>query len=83
MKQLCQATVVIAARRLIQKLEVTKLELTHNHEVSEDMYQTYPESRRLTAEEREFVQPLVELNVPPSKIAERLNENTGKSLQWS
>ncbi|CAN7998256.1 unnamed protein product, partial [Ixodes hexagonus] len=59
-------------------LEITKMELNHNHEVSDEVCKSYPESRHLTIEERDYVQPLVELNVLPSMIVQKVNEKTGE-----
>ncbi|XP_070395614.1 uncharacterized protein [Dermacentor albipictus] len=76
MKQNCPATVVIAARRETQQLEVTKVDCNHSHEVSNELFQSYPENRRLTDEEKNYALPLMELNVLPSVIAGKLNEKT-------
>lgn len=79
---MCPATIVVATRRAIQKLEITKMELEHNH-VSTETFKSYPEVWRLTAEERNYVQPLLELNMLPSMVVESLNERTGKLLLYS
>lgn len=78
MKQECPATIVVAARRASQTLEITKADLNHNHEVSSQIFSFYPETRRLTSEEQEYVLPLMEMNVPPSVVASKLHETTGK-----
>ncbi|XP_064473400.1 uncharacterized protein ZSWIM9-like [Ornithodoros turicata] len=77
MKQNCPAKVVVAARRATQELEITKLDTEHNHEISNTIFKSYPECRRLTDEEKEFVLPLMELNVASSIRACKLNERTG------
>ncbi|KAK8758388.1 hypothetical protein V5799_003982 [Amblyomma americanum] len=74
MKKQCPALLVLVARRKKQILEITKLDLSHNHEVSAEIYQSYPERRRLTEEERNYVQHLLELHVPPRTIIEKLYE---------
>lgn len=79
---MCPATIVVAARRAIQKLEITKMELEHNH-VSTETFKSYTEVWCLTAEERNYVQPLLELNMLPSMVVESLNERTGKLLLYS
>ncbi|KAM7289013.1 uncharacterized protein ISCGN_029150 [Ixodes scapularis] len=73
----CPAKVVVAARRSrAQQLEITELKMEHNHEVSYEIYRTYPECRRLSAEEVDFVKPLMALNVLPSLIVEKLKERS-------
>lgn len=80
MKQGCPATVVIAARRTSQQLEITKIDCNHNHEVNKEIFQLYPENRRLTHHEKEYVLPLLDLNVLPNVIAGKLAEKTGKDM---
>ncbi|XP_077514577.1 uncharacterized protein LOC144125233 [Amblyomma americanum] len=80
MKKQCPALLVLVARRKKQILEITKLDLSHNHEVSAEIYQSYPERRRLTEEERNYVQHLLELHVPPRTIIEKLYEKYGKKV---
>lgn len=79
MKQGCPATVVIAARRTSQQLEI-KIDCNHNHEVNKEIFQLYPENRRLTHHEKEYVLPLLDLNVLPNVIAGKLAEKTGKDM---
>ncbi|KAH8020414.1 hypothetical protein HPB51_001712 [Rhipicephalus microplus] len=76
MKQGCPATVVIAARRTSQQLEITKIDCDHNLEVNKEIFQLYPENRRLTHHEKEYVLPLLDLNVLPNVIAGKLAEKT-------
>ncbi|XP_077553174.1 uncharacterized protein LOC144167924 [Haemaphysalis longicornis] len=78
MKQLCPATVVIAARRSIQKLEVTKLELTHSHKLSEDMYQSYRESRQKQSPPIKL--PVVKCRGRPRK---RVLQRQGHRNKWN
>ncbi|XP_065291475.1 uncharacterized protein [Dermacentor albipictus] len=80
MKKDCPVKLVLAARRATQQLEITALNLQHNHEVSIEIYKAYPECRRLATEELSFVQPLMELNVPPSMIVQKLKEQSGKTV---
>ncbi|KAH7949187.1 hypothetical protein HPB49_006234 [Dermacentor silvarum] len=80
MKQGCPATVVIAARRTSQQLEITKIDCNHNHEVNKKIFQLYPEKRRLTHDEKEYVLPLLDLDVLPKVIAGKLAEKTGKDM---
>ncbi|CAN8008465.1 unnamed protein product [Ixodes pacificus] len=79
-KKDCPAKVVLAARRACQQLEITELKVEHNHEVSPEIFRTYPECRQLNAEEINFVKSLMELNVPPSLIVEKLREQSGKAV---
>uniref|UniRef100_A0A0K8RJX5 ZSWIM3 N-terminal domain-containing protein n=1 Tax=Ixodes ricinus TaxID=34613 RepID=A0A0K8RJX5_IXORI len=76
----CPAKVVLAARRARQQLEITELKVEHNHEVSPEIFRTYPECRQLNAEEINFVKSLRELNVRPSLIVEKLREQSGKAV---
>ncbi|KAH6939389.1 hypothetical protein HPB50_017749 [Hyalomma asiaticum] len=66
------------ARRSSQQLEITKIDCNHNHEVSKEIFQLYPENRRLTRDEKEYVLPLLDLNVLPNVVAGKLAEKTGK-----
>ncbi|XP_070380684.1 uncharacterized protein [Dermacentor albipictus] len=79
-KKDCPVKLVLAARRATQQLEITALNLQHNHEVSSEIYKAYPECRRLATEELSFVQPLMELNVPPSMIVQKVKEQSGKTV---
>ncbi|KAL1468247.1 hypothetical protein MTO96_025555 [Rhipicephalus appendiculatus] len=78
MKKDCPARIVIAARRASQDLEVTSVVLEHDHETTSDMLASYPECRRLNEHEAQVLQPLLELNVRPSLIVQKLNEDTGE-----
>ncbi|KAL3224807.1 hypothetical protein MRX96_049418 [Rhipicephalus microplus] len=79
MKKDCMAKIIVTARRASQLLEVTVVNLEHNHEVSSETYKAYSECRQLN-EEVNFVRPLIELNVRPSLIVKKLRqENWGTS----
>lgn len=69
--------VVIAAKRASQQLEITSAVVEHNHETTKEMYNSYPECRRLDEDEKAFVTPLLDMKVRPSMILQRLNEKTG------
>ncbi|EEC00165.1 hypothetical protein IscW_ISCW016218 [Ixodes scapularis] len=62
----------------VTKLEITELKVEHNHEVSPEIFRTYPECRQLNTEEINFVKSLRELNVRPSLIVEKLREQSGR-----
>ncbi|XP_077537073.1 uncharacterized protein LOC144149387 [Haemaphysalis longicornis] len=79
MKRDCPVQVVIAAKRASQQLEITSAVLEHNHATTKEMFDSYPECRRFDDEEKEFVEPLLEMKVRPSMILQRLNEKTGKA----
>lgn len=78
MKNDCPAKIVFAARRGSQELEITCTILDHNHETTDDMFASYPECRRLNDDEAKFVQPLIEMKVRPTRIIQKLKEETGK-----
>lgn len=80
MKKDCTAKIIVSARRASQQLEVTAVNLEHNHEVSPETYKAYSECRQLNEEEVNFVRPLIELNVRPSLIVEKLRQETGKAV---
>lgn len=80
MKMECPARVVIAARRASQELEVTCVVLEHNHETTCDMLASYPECRKLNDHEAKVLQPLLELNVRPSLIVQKLKRDTGNTI---
>lgn len=77
MKRDCPVQVVIAAKRASQQLEITSAVLEHNHATTKEMFDSYPECRRFDDEEKEFVQPLLDMKVRPSMILQRVNEKTG------
>lgn len=77
MKLSCPATVVIAARRLRQLLEITKLNLEHNHEVSSEMYRSYPESQRLLRQDKDLAHILRKARVCADNVVKKLWEETG------
>ncbi|XP_075732959.1 uncharacterized protein LOC142761719 [Rhipicephalus microplus] len=80
MKKDCPAKIIVAARRANQQLEVTAVNLEHNHEASPETYKAYSECNQLNEEEVNFVRPLIELNVRPSLIVEKLRQETGKAV---
>lgn len=77
MKKDCPAQVIVAAKRLTQQLEITSILLQHNHETSCEMYNSYPETCRRQDDEKQFVQPLLEMKVLPGLVVQKLNEKTG------
>ncbi|XP_037512314.2 uncharacterized protein LOC119389173 [Rhipicephalus sanguineus] len=79
MKKDCPARIVIAARRSSQELEITSVMLEHNHDTTPEIFNSYPESRRFEDHEKEFVEPLLEMRVPPRLILQKLEETTGKT----
>lgn len=79
-KKDCPAKIVIAARRATQELEITCANLEHNHDTTPDMFASYPESRRLNDEQVAIVRPLIDMNVRPSLIAQKLQKETGKLI---
>ncbi|XP_075737794.1 uncharacterized protein ZSWIM9-like [Rhipicephalus microplus] len=80
MKKDCPAKIIVAARRASQQLEVTAVNLEHNHEVSPETYKAYSECRQLNEEGVNFVRPLIELNVRPNLIVEKLRQETRKAV---
>ncbi|KAL1467504.1 hypothetical protein MTO96_042131 [Rhipicephalus appendiculatus] len=77
MKKDCPAKIIVTACRASQLLEITAANLKRNHEVSPETYKAYSECHQLNDEEVNFVRPLIELNVRPSLIAEKLRKKTG------
>ncbi|XP_049274340.1 uncharacterized protein LOC119403646 [Rhipicephalus sanguineus] len=80
MKKDCPAKIIVTARRASQLLEVTAVNLEHNHEVSPETYKAYAEYRQLNEEEANFVRPLIDLDVRPILIVEKLRQETGKAV---
>lgn len=83
MKNDCPARIVIAARRASQELELTGVMLDHNHDTTSDMFASYPECRKLNDNEAKLVHPLLEMNVRPSLIVQKLKEDTGNTIVTS
>ncbi|KAH8027138.1 hypothetical protein HPB51_002321 [Rhipicephalus microplus] len=80
MKKDCPAKITVTTCRANQLLEVTVVNLEHNHEVSPETYKAYSECRQLNEEEVNFVRPLIELNNRPSLIVEKLRQEAGKAV---
>ncbi|KAH8032801.1 hypothetical protein HPB51_001936 [Rhipicephalus microplus] len=76
MKKGCPAKIIVAARRASQQLEVTAVNLEHNHEVSPETYKAYSECRQLNEEEVNFVRPLIEQHVVTSLLEIFVQENS-------
>lgn len=70
--------VIISAHCEDQQLEVIKVDCNHSHELSNHRFQSHPQNRRITNQEKNYALPLMELNVLPSMIAQKLNDRTGK-----
>ncbi|XP_077550719.1 uncharacterized protein LOC144163944 [Haemaphysalis longicornis] len=79
-KKECPAKVVLAGRQATQQLEITAINLDHNHAISSEIYKTYPECCQLISTGVNFVVPLMELNVQPSLIVEKLRQEAGKAI---
>lgn len=62
-------------------LEVTDVQLDHNHELSEQRYRFYPKVRRLSAPEKEEAKKLLRLNVKPGDIKATICNSTRKQIQ--
>lgn len=80
LKLSCPAMVVIAARRSRQLLEITKLNLEHNHEVSSEIYRSYPESQRLLRQEKDLAHILRKARVCADDVVKKLWEETGNKV---
>ncbi|KAH8029048.1 hypothetical protein HPB51_022168 [Rhipicephalus microplus] len=80
MKNDCPAKIVFAAKRGSQELEITCTVLDHNHETIDDMFASYPKCRCLNDNEAKLVQPLIEMKVRPTRIIQKLKEETGKVI---
>ncbi|XP_041088089.1 uncharacterized protein LOC121302297 [Polyodon spathula] len=76
----CPARVLAYADRHKDCFVISKSCLTHNHDVSADAYNQYPESRRLSQTEKEKAEELLRLNLSPAKVKDYLNSLTGKCI---
>jgi len=80
MKILCPAYIKCSASREKQQLVITHVELDHNHEVSQQVFEHYPECRRLNAAESNTLSPLVDLRVRPTLLQHMVQSTTSKPV---
>ena len=60
----CDMHIMLSVSRADNKLVVRKSYLKHSHACTSNTYSTYPESRRLTQDEKEMAKVLLDLKVP-------------------
>ena len=80
MKQECPCHITLSANRKKDRLIVIKSHKVHSHETSGDLYKCYPVNRRLTEDEQDTAEMLLNLNVPARKINEVLRSYSGKEV---
>ncbi|GFO29222.1 far1 DNA-binding domain [Plakobranchus ocellatus] len=74
----CEAEIVLLWNNTLQKLVVTKKNLTHNHEMNAFTYSQQYKVKRLTAEQREELKELVQEDIRGAKLRDTINERFGK-----
>ncbi|CAL1541214.1 unnamed protein product [Lymnaea stagnalis] len=78
----CKAYISVSACRKENYLIIRDSYHIHSHPCSEEIYNSYPEVRRMTREERKMVGTLMELGVPTAQIKNAVGKHvTPKDLQ--
>uniref|UniRef100_A0A2C9L4P3 ZSWIM3 N-terminal domain-containing protein n=1 Tax=Biomphalaria glabrata TaxID=6526 RepID=A0A2C9L4P3_BIOGL len=78
----CKAYISVSACRKENYLIIRDSYHIHSHPCTEEIYNSYPEVRRMTKEERKMVGTLMELGVPTSQIKNAVGRHvTHKDLQ--
>jgi len=80
MKIHCPAYITCSANREKQQLIITRMELQHKHELTEEIFNHYPENRQLNTSESAILEPLVDLRVRPALLQHMLHNTTHKPL---
>lgn len=74
----CPFTIKVSYNRTLDKLVITESELTHNHRLGEDLYETHPSVRRLDNDMKSEVNTLLEMNADVARVREHLSCKYGK-----
>ena len=76
----CSARIIVYAHLRRKVLHVSQVNVTHNHQLSEGVWQNLPENRRLSNVEAETVLSLVQSNVPTAAIKKQVSKQVKKSI---
>ncbi|KAG8176002.1 hypothetical protein JTE90_006999 [Oedothorax gibbosus] len=74
----CPAHIYLRATPDGRNLEIRSLNVSHNHEISEELFRHLPQQRKLPPEVREQAKVLLDLDVNKKLLQQKLQRDTGK-----
>ncbi|XP_011302304.1 uncharacterized protein [Fopius arisanus] len=77
----CPAHIMLRASKDGTKLEVTSVNNEHNHEISEELFKSLPQERKLCGEIKQEVQDLMQLHIDRKRLKEYVRLRTNKILR--
>lgn len=77
----CPAHIMLRASKDGTKLEVTSINNEHNHEISEELFKSLPQERKLCGEIKQEVQDLMQLHIDRKRLKEYVRLRTNKILR--
>ena len=78
--QSCPFQIYLSASEDGNALEVTRMNLSHNHEVSKELYQSLPRQRSLPSELLEEVKSAIKLKANNKLLRQKIEQETGKMV---
>lgn len=78
MRQCCEAFIYLKASANGQQLEITKMNETHNHEISKILYSHLPNQRKITPENKAIVIELMDMKANKKLIQDKIMKESGK-----
>ena len=79
-RQSCPFQIYLSASEDGNALEVTRMNLSHNHEVSKELYQSLPRQRSLPFELLEEVKSAIKLKANNKLLRQKIEQETGKMV---
>ncbi|KAG8171930.1 hypothetical protein JTE90_004910 [Oedothorax gibbosus] len=79
-KQSCPAMISVLLSADRKCLEVKKINMDHNHAVSEELFRSMPQERKLPPEYKERVCKLMDLQVNKKLLKDEILKETGKDI---
>ena len=79
-RQSCPFQIYVSASADGNALEVTRMNLSHNHEVSKELYQSLPRQRSLPFELLEEVKSAIKLKANNKLLRQKIEQETGKMV---
>ena len=79
-RQSCPFQICLSASEDGNALEVTHMKLSHNHEVSKQLYQSLPRQRSLPFELVEEVKSAIKLKANNKLLTQKIEQETGKMV---
>ena len=79
-RQSCPFQIYLSASEDGNALEVTRMNLSHNHEVSKELYQSLPRQRSLPFELLEEIKSAIKLKANKKLMRQKIEQETGKMV---